>query len=109
MPVCYCVCMRVQKLTAAQRREAAKLYTLEQDANRGSVAGAEKRKRLFRVSIDALLLPYQFVRDFLHSVWRLLCSMTEQFTLLHMPASHLISSPRLLSATYYAFLTSHAV
>jgi hypothetical protein len=40
----------VQKLTAEQRREAAKRYTLEQDTTRGSVAGAEKRKRLVRVS-----------------------------------------------------------
>ena len=63
MPICHCVCVRVQKLTAAQRREAAKLYTLEQDANRGSVAGAEKRKRLFRVSINALLLSWQLVHD----------------------------------------------
>ncbi|KAL0036516.1 hypothetical protein WJX77_010974 [Trebouxia sp. C0004] len=37
-----------QKLTAEQRREAAKRYTLEQDTTRGSVAGAEKRKRLVR-------------------------------------------------------------
>ncbi|KAL0037316.1 hypothetical protein WJX79_001658 [Trebouxia sp. C0005] len=37
-----------QKLTAEQRREAAKRYTLEQDTTRGCVAGAEKRKRLVR-------------------------------------------------------------
>ncbi len=41
----------MQKLTAEQRREAAKRYTLEQDTTRGSVAGAEKRKRLVRVSM----------------------------------------------------------
>jgi len=32
----------------------AKRYTLEQDANRGAVAGAEKRKRLFRVGPHAV-------------------------------------------------------
>ena len=41
----------MQKLTAEQRREAAKRYTLEQDTTRGCVAGAEKRKRLVRVSM----------------------------------------------------------
>ncbi len=43
--------LRLQKLTAEQRREAAKRYTLEQDLTRGSVAGAEKRKRLVRVNM----------------------------------------------------------
>ena len=41
----------LQKLTAEQRREAAKRYTLEQHMTKGSVAGAEKRKRLVRVSM----------------------------------------------------------
>lgn len=70
----------LQKLTAEQRREAARQFTFEEENLRGAVLGGKKRTRLMKVSPSHYAMPL-----LLHDIAT--CPAVLQFCLGHVIAT----------------------